>query len=51
MCHAQCDHKLLAKCSKTSIYGSLLADHNMLWPFLLLVASFGVWNIIIPTMH
>ena len=52
MHHARCDHELLAKCSKTSIYGSFkLANRNiLLWSFLLLpllVASFRVWNFII----
>ena len=55
MCHAQCDHKLLAKCSKLPYMEVFkLANRNILWAFLLLlllVTSFGVWNTIIPTMY
>ena len=54
MCHAEYDHKLWAKCSKTSTYMAVfkLANRNILWSFLLfqlLVTSFQVWNFIIPT--
>ena len=36
MCHAQCDHKLLEKCSKLPYMEvSKVANCNILWSFLL----------------